>query len=118
MPIYGAEALKSETLINDAGSAAEGIVLTSLVEPSSLFVQNYKAEYGKLPDQYAAQGYDAMKAILTAISDGANSGEKLKDSLKGIDFEGYSGHVKFSLTGSVIGGYSAYTVKNGEYVKR
>ncbi len=41
--------------------------VASTEEPAATFVKNYEAKYGKKPDQFAADGYDAIFAIYKAM---------------------------------------------------
>jgi len=114
--LFGSEGLKSPDVLK-AGSAAEGLTVTSVSSGSSGFVDRHRAEYdGADPGPFAAQGYDAMRAINLTILGGARTGEEIEKALRTTSFDGASGHISFDEQGDVSGGYNVLTVKNGAYV--
>lgn len=63
VPIIGGNGFNNPQLMADAGTAAEGVVVGAAWNSSSDFPENtaflkaYEAEFGSLPDQFAAQAY-------------------------------------------------------------
>jgi ABC-type branched-subunit amino acid transport system substrate-binding protein len=56
------------------------------------FVRRYQMRYHEEPDLFAAQGYDAMRMVISAIEQGAGDGEEVRDYLSGIKrYPGVSG---------------------------
>ena len=120
----GSSGFNSDKLIELAGPAAEGFVTIGSFEPTSKkpirakFTEKFKAKYGTLPDNYAAQGYDAMNVLADAIKR-ANSvdREKIRDALaktKNLPMV-EAGTVTFDEMGEVIGFKNAYLIiKNGK----
>ena len=117
--LMGSEGLKSDDLLKGAGGAAEGLILTSVTEGSDAFVQKWRAEYGESskPGPFAAQAYDAFKAVATVIEQGARNKDEIRQNLGNVAFEGASGFIRFDANGDVEGGYEVYVVKNGSFVK-
>lgn len=114
--IFASEGLKAQEIIDDAGEAAEGLLLTSVSGGSAEFSDRHQAEYGEGPGPFAAQGYDAAKAILLTIQDGAATGEAIKDALFELSFEGATGTIDFDSNGDIVGNYEIFVVENGEFV--
>lgn len=114
--VFGSEGLKSEDITKGAGEAAEGLILTTVSSGTSDFIARHQAEYGTDPGPFAAQGYDAMKALTLAIEDGANAGTKIKNKLADLEFDGASGKIKFDERGDVAGNYDVFVVKDGKFV--
>jgi branched-chain amino acid transport system substrate-binding protein len=64
-------------------ATAHRTLLTSLAQgatPTSrrarAFARDYRARYGRAPEAYAIYGYEAMRAVLTAIANSANNGNR------------------------------------------
>jgi branched-chain amino acid transport system substrate-binding protein len=80
----------SAAIIAGAGAAAEATIVGTAWDPASpaaeLFVKNYKAKYGKDPDQFAAQAYSAMLVLTDALKRTSNPNDHaaLKKSLEGV----------------------------------
>ena len=88
--------------VEQTGPAAEGIYTSSMkiIEPYSLadddkqkallvkFVDDYKAKYGKLPDQTAGHGTDVLAWLDFALQniDGELTRDSLRDALEGAEF--------------------------------
>lgn len=79
--VYGSEGLKSDDLVKGAGSAAEGLVVTSVSVGNVGFITKHQREYGSEPGPFAAQAYDAFKALAEAMKMGAVTGEQFKEKL-------------------------------------
>ena len=115
--LYGSEGLKSDDIIKAAEGAAEGLTVTSVSAGSPAFIESYQAWYNTMPGPFAAQGYDAYKALALAIQQGANTGKEIKEKLSGLSFDGASGHIVFDQNGDVFGNYEVYVVKDVEFVR-
>lgn len=72
-PIAGGNGFNSPQLIQQAGDAAEGVIvgaawnIASSNPLSQTFIKNYKAKYNEDPDQFAAQAYAGVYILATAI---------------------------------------------------
>ncbi len=102
--VYGASSLYNEQLLKLAGPAADGLLLSSNFVPTNpaanvqTFVSEYKAKYGSVPDQFAAQAYDALGIMLVALKKaGPNvTRESLRDALAATkDYPGVTGVTTF-----------------------
>ena len=69
----GGSAFNSAKFLGLGGEAANGTIsgaawnINSAAGNNRVFVANYEAEYGSLPDQFAAQAYTAVWALATAL---------------------------------------------------
>lgn len=115
--VFGSEGLKSEDVLKGAQGAAEGMVLTGVSAGTDGFIKAHESVQGSAPGPFAAQAYDAFQAIHKAVEAGANTGEEIKEKLKGMSFEGVSGEISFDTNGDVGGVYTVYVVKDGAFVK-
>ena len=102
--LFGASSLFEDQLVKLAGPAANGLFLSSNFVPTNpdanvqKFVSEYKAKYGAVPNQFAAQAYDAMGIMLAAITKvGPNATrDSLRDALAETkDYPGVTGVTTF-----------------------
>ncbi|MCH7568301.1 MAG: penicillin-binding protein activator [Nanoarchaeota archaeon] len=113
--LFGSEGLKSADIL-EAGSAAEGLILTTVSSGTTDFAENHKRVYGEEPGPFAAQAYDAFMAVAKAIKQGAKTGAEIKDALYDIEFNGASGRIEFDRNGDVSGNYNVFEVRGGKFV--
>ncbi len=109
-------------------SLAEGVILltpfSATDEASADFVATYEANYGETPNQFAADGYDAVYALyyaiqqagVTADMSAADICEALIPAMTQITVEGLTGTLSWSDNGEVSKEPAAYVIQNGEYV--
>jgi branched-chain amino acid transport system substrate-binding protein len=114
--VFASEGLKADAILEGAGDAAEGMLVTSVSTGSAEFAAAHQAAYGEAPGPFAAQGYDAMYALGMAVENGAMTGEEIKDALSTMVFDGVSGKVQFDANGDVYGNYEVYVVTSGAFV--
>lgn len=88
------------------------------------FVKNYTDKYGKTPDQFAADAYDAVYAIAAAIKKADITAENKDDfnsrivaAMTQIKVEGVTGTMEWSADGEPNKTALAMVYKNGEAVK-
>jgi branched-chain amino acid transport system substrate-binding protein len=73
VPFFGGNTLESPLLSSIGGKAAEGTIVGSVFNPNidrpevKSFVLGFSQEYNKMPNSYAALGYDAVKILAAAI---------------------------------------------------
>lgn len=123
--VFGSEGLKSPDILTGAGTAAEGLTVTSVTAGTPDFILKWQAAYGTstTPGPFAAQGYDAFMAITKALTANVPGGtsmiehsEALPEYLLKTEFDGASGHIKFDQNGDVAGNYEVYRVEKGAFV--
>jgi len=126
VPIVGNNGFNSPQLIKSAGKAADGSVMASPWFPGKedanvkKFVANYKEKFNKEPDQFAAQAYDALKIMASALEkSGSNTDrKKLRDSLATIkDFPGVTGKFAFDANRNPAMEVTVLIVKDGQFVE-
>ena len=103
-PIIGSDGFDSPSLLDVAGAVALNDVYfttayTTVTTDATIlkFVEDYKAEYNKEPDMFAALAYDATNLIIDA-SKRANSSDpaKIQEALLATDnFKGVTGSISF-----------------------
>ncbi len=107
-PIFGAFA-NTPQMRAHAGSAYEGAMFfqlynsRSLSPENQLFVNKFFARYGRYPDTWAAQSYDALYILARAIkSTGSRNPLDLSYAIRYSDaFNGANGRYKFDRAGNL-----------------
>ena len=126
VPVVGNNGFNSPQLIKSAGKAADGSIMASPWFPGKedanvkKFVAAYKERFKKEPDQFAAQAYDALKIIASALEkSGSNSDrKKLRDSLATIkDFPGVTGKFAFDAQRNPAMDVTVLIVKDGQFIE-
>ncbi|MDD3393545.1 MAG: amino acid ABC transporter substrate-binding protein [Clostridia bacterium] len=130
--IIASDTWENETIITAAGSAAEGVALSTFFDEhddtnpvAKEFVAGFKAYLNSDPQNLtsnggsdgvaavSALGYDAYMSIYEALKalDGAESlnSVALRDALKALSFEGVTGTISFDENGDAV--------KNVAYIK-
>lgn len=109
-------------------SLAEGVMLLTPFsaddESTKDFVDTYVARYSDKPNQFAADGYDAVYAVYEAIKasgvtadmSAADICEKLVEAITTISLEGLTGSLSWSANGEVTKLPAAYVIKDGKYI--
>ncbi|MFX0212350.1 MAG: ABC transporter substrate-binding protein [Candidatus Hodarchaeota archaeon] len=120
--IYGSDAMKDQTVLQGAGSAAENLIMLFSVLPKDTVYEQfnslYKAKYGKDVESYAEYGYDALKVLAYVMDKTGLDPTKIKNELYKIkDFEGITGLISFDEFGERVSvDYETYIVKNGQFM--
>ncbi len=121
IPLFASGFLTSPLYVNSEGPAAEGIVTALHYVPTlesaenQAFVEAFKAATGKLPSEFAVQGYDAGRALVEAVKSGASTSEELAAALANVDYVGPRGPLKIDpATNNVIQNIYIYKTVAGE----
>ena len=78
------------------------------------FVESYKKAYNATPDQFAADGYDAVYIIKAAIeAAGSTSGEELAKTMTTLEYTGVTGSMTWGADGNTVKNASAILYKGG-----
>ena len=108
--IIGQNTLTAPSYRKIAGTASEGAVFSANYLPGVVktdaaesFIKDWKEKHGKMPEVYAAHGYDALAVILEAMKMGDPTPASIqKNLLKITNFDGASGTIKkFNPNGDV-----------------
>ena len=110
-------------------SLAEGLLLMTPFsaddEKNADFVNAYKDKYGDTPDQFAADAYDGVHAVVEALKEaglGADAdptevAEKLPEAMRNITVDGLTGKLSWNDKGQVQKDPTAYVITDGKYVQ-
>ena len=103
LPVVGPAFSFDQGILQAVGDAAMGVINTSqwnkdIDNPANArFVEEFQAEYGRLPSLYAAQGYDTANLLLSAM-DAADisDADAFRAALKAADFDSVRGDFAFA----------------------
>ncbi|NUN48042.1 MAG: ABC transporter substrate-binding protein [Candidatus Brocadiae bacterium] len=123
----GGDGLKSPGLIDNAGDASEGLVLTS---PFSIYAKGAKAEtfrkaffekFGKDPDTWAALTYDAVMQGAAVVRVAGQDRSKIRDAMAAMDtkekgYDGVTGITFFDRNRDCAKPAFVEIVKDGEFI--
>ncbi|MEO3997828.1 ABC transporter substrate-binding protein [Mesorhizobium sp. CAU 1732] len=98
VPLYGTGFLTSQLYLDAEGPAATGVItslhyLPALDTPENkAFVEAFqKVAGGRLPSEYAVQGYDTGRSLVEAVKAGATDRESITQALKQVSYTGPRG---------------------------
>ncbi|MGH7354372.1 MAG: branched-chain amino acid ABC transporter substrate-binding protein [Candidatus Rokuibacteriota bacterium] len=106
----GPDGMDSSDLTKIAGKAVVGMDYTSAAGPASAlpkakqFVEDFKKKFGKSPEPYAAEAYDAAHIALKAIEAAAKGGktpgrEDVSVAVRKVKHNGITGDIEFDGKG-------------------
>ena len=118
--LFGAEALGSQHIIDEAGNAAEGVIYTTPKfdeeDPNSkVFLERFRTKFGREPNLpvFVACGYDAMKIIFEAMKDKGLTSNEIKEYLYGVeDYPGACGTLSIDENGDAIKDFQLMIIKD------
>jgi len=106
---FGTNLLMDDRFLQNAGEAAEGMVITYFFDPARKdplwdgFVVRFRARWGRAPDAYAAYAYDGAQILIDAIQHAGPNRWRIRDRVCNLDFyQGVTGWMQFDGTGSNI----------------
>ncbi len=106
--IIGSDRYASPELIKIGGKYSEGVVFTGEFMPNldnkavRNFVDNFENAFGETPDVNAARSYDAIMLLLELIESGADTKQKLAESIRTMKpFAGSSGEMYIGSDGKL-----------------
>lgn len=132
---FGADGL--DGLIGKCGdnvADAEGVLLLTPFYADSTdsftknFVESYNEKYGKIPDQFAADGYDVIYSMMAAVKQAeitsdvvesmsiADFNSKLVAAMTKIEVEGTTGTMTWTSNGETIKTPKILKIENGKTV--
>lgn len=123
VPFIGGNGFNSPEVIKIAGDASNGLIVATpwyggKEDPKvKEFVSKYEKEYGKKPDQFAAQAYDALYIMAEALKNaGEADRDMLRDSLAEVkDFNGVLGKFSFDKDGDVVMEPTVLVIEDGQF---
>lgn len=124
--ILTTSSIAAATTIAKTGEAAEGAYFTQtsfdvegakMPDNVKVFVEAFRARYGEAPDLYAAHGYDAVRVLVEAIRQGADSPSAFWKGMRSVhEFPGVTGTLQFDDKGDVAKFPHVYIVSGGKAV--
>ena len=123
VPFVGGNGFNSPKVIEIAKDAAEGLVVATPWYPErndpkvKAFVAKYEKTYGKKPDQFAAQAYDAFHIMANALkAAGKADRDRLRDSLAATkNFQGVLGKFSFDAERDVVMEPIVLSIRDGKF---
>jgi len=123
VPFVGGNGFNSPQVIEIARDAAEGLVVATPWYPErndpkvKAFVAKYEKTYGKKPDQFAAQAYDAFYIMTDALkAAGKPDRDRLRDSMAATrNFQGVLGNFSFDAERDVVMEPVVLVIKGGKF---
>lgn len=123
VPFVGGNGFNSPKVIDIAKDAAEGLIVATpwfadRNDPKvKAFVAKYEKAYGKKPDQFAAQAYDALYIMADALKKAGKADRAgLRDALASTkDFQGVLGTFSFDAERDVVMEPNVLIVKGGKF---
>lgn len=123
-PVMSAQGFDDPSILELAGSAAEGVVFSvpQEPEPGNKLVKHFNQEYGerydKEPGVCSASGYDALRIFAHAIKSTGPDVEAVRQVLSNLrDFPGAAGPISFDEHGDLLKPFSFKRVTNGRFAK-
>lgn len=127
LPYYGCDGWDGviKQLNGDTKNIEGAVFLTPFVttdtdEKVQAFVKTYNEKTGADPDQFAADGYDAVYAIKAAVeqTNGDLSNEALIGAMTQISVDGLTGKMTFDENGEPNKSTKVAVIENGAYVAK
>ncbi len=123
VPFVGGNGFNSPKVIDIAKDAAEGLIVATPWYPERndpkvrAFVAKYQKTYGKIPDQFAAQAYDALHIMAEALwKAGKADRAALRDALAGVrNFNGVLGKFSFDAERDVQMEPNVLVIRGGKF---
>jgi len=120
---FGSFGVESAALVAEFPEASHGIIYPYPYDPEStlpsvtLFINKYQKEYGELPDNTAANAYDALMVLATALQQGSENPDEVKKAILNINnFHGASGLINFDENGDIKQDILIKQIQNGEFI--
>jgi branched-chain amino acid transport system substrate-binding protein len=121
VPLYASGFLTSPLYVDAQGPAAEGVIgllhyVPTIDTPENrAFVEAFRAANGRMPSEYAVQGYDAARMVIEAIKAGAADREELAEALRRVSFVGPRGPLEIDpATNNVVQNIYVFETVAGE----
>jgi len=122
-PIFACDRLLEPGFLEEAGAAAEGVVIASPWNPTAdnpryaVFREAYRARHGEDPDTYASHAYDGARMLVDAIRQAGLNRYRIRDALAAVHrYEGVTGTIVMDKVHSDRGAVSLATVRSGAFV--
>ncbi len=123
-PVFGSSRLAYPQLLEIAGPAAEGLVVTAALDPTRTdakwvaFRDAYRAKFHEEPSDYSAYAYDGMNIMMAAIEKAGLNRGRIMDVLREYQLKSYpgvAGPAYFDHTLNNIAPVHLARVKDGKF---
>ena len=123
-PVFGGSRLAYPQLLEIAGPAAEGMVMTTTLDPTRqdakwlAFRETYRKRFNEEPIDYAAYAYDGMNILTSAIEKAGLNRGRIMAALRDYQmktYEGVTGKAFFDYTLNNISPVYMARVKDGKF---
>jgi branched-chain amino acid transport system substrate-binding protein len=123
--VFGAYRTLGDTLLKEAGDAAEGFEAVFPYDPTRNdlrwldFNRRFEDRFHEKPEQFASLAYDAMNALLDSICKAGLNRARIHDALANIEeYDGVTGHMVFDPNQKNVAPMYLGMVHNGEITYR
>ena len=109
-------------LLEISASSAEGLIYSYPFDKARTikaqkFSNNFEAKYGKIPDAYAAEGFEALKLVVLAVEKCEKNQECIKKHFEELtNYDSVFGQIQFDKNGDVYYRFFLKTIKDGKFV--
>jgi ABC-type branched-subunit amino acid transport system substrate-binding protein len=123
-PVFGSSRIAYPQFLQIAGPAAEGVVLTSALDPTrqdpkwQAFREAYLQKFHEEPIDYAAYAYDGINILIAAIEKAGLNRGRIMDALRDYQmktYQGVTGTDYFDHTLNNISPVNLARVKDGKF---
>jgi ABC-type branched-subunit amino acid transport system substrate-binding protein len=123
-PVFGGSRIAYPQFLQIAGPAAEGVVLTSALDPTrqdpkwQAFREAYLQKFHEEPIDYAAYAYDGINILIAAIEKAGLNRGRIMDALRDYQmktYQGVTGTDYFDHTLNNISPVNLARVKDGKF---
>jgi len=123
--VFGAYRTLGDTLLKEAGDAAEGFEAVFPYDPTRNdprwldFNRRFEDRFHEKPEQFASLAYDAMNVLLDSICKAGLNRARIHDALANIEeYDGVTGHMVFDPNQKNVAPLYLGTVHNGAITYR
>jgi ABC-type branched-subunit amino acid transport system substrate-binding protein len=123
--VFGAYRTLGDTLLAEAGDAAEGFEAVYPYDPTRKdprwldFNRRFEARFHEKPEQFASMAFDTMNALLDSICRAGLNRARIHDALADIDhYDGVTGRMIFDPNQKNVAPLYLGTVHNGAVIYR
>lgn len=121
-PVYGGDRLVSREFLEIAGEAADGVIATSLYNPTlddpvlRDFNRRYAERFGEEAETFAAHAYDGMTVLIEAIRRAGLNRVRVRDELFALEeHRGVTGTIPFDARLDDVGAIWMVEIRDGAF---
>lgn len=114
----------SQFLLDLGGEAVEGLKFPSIFYAGDTapdvvdFVERFTERTGNVPSSFAAQAYDAIAMLLTAVELAETTESRpVRDVLIGLKYTGVTGELEYDDLGNIVLDFNRIVIRDGEFVR-